>query len=141
MSYIRIVGIIEEGVGTPSGVGPGSALYAVPFQLSAVPDDEWKEYFLALWDRPLAYGTMHRPGTARVRGDRIVLSGTTMREVERWHLASLQQAVDEANIRYKAEHRRRVAAQQQQAAGAVQHRQTVREIVQKLNAQLRSVEP
>jgi hypothetical protein len=40
---------------------------------------------------------MHRPGIARVIGDRIVLDGTTIDEVERYHSATLQLAVDEAN--------------------------------------------
>jgi len=138
---IRIVRIIEEDIGAPSGIGPGSALYAVPFQLSATPDDEWQEHFLALWDRPLAYGTMHRPGTARIRDDRIVLSGTTMREVDRWHLASLQQAVEGANIRYQAERGQRIAADRQRVAEATEHRRSIREIAQQLNAKLKDTEP
>ena len=40
---------------------------------------------------------MHRPGIARVIGDRIILDGTTIEEVERYHSATLQLAVEEAN--------------------------------------------
>lgn len=40
---------------------------------------------------------MHRPGIARVEGDRIILDGTTIEEVERWHLRTLKLCVQQAN--------------------------------------------
>lgn len=40
---------------------------------------------------------MHRPGIARVEGDRIILDGTTIEEVERYHLKTLKLAVERAN--------------------------------------------
>jgi hypothetical protein len=42
---------------------------------------------------------MHRPGIASVRGDRIVLDGTTVEEVERYHRNTLILALNEANKR------------------------------------------
>jgi DNA transposition AAA+ family ATPase len=42
---------------------------------------------------------MHRPGIASVRGDRIVLDGTTVEEVERYHRNTLILALIEANKR------------------------------------------
>jgi len=40
---------------------------------------------------------MHRPGIARVERDRIILDGTTIEEVERYHLKTLKLAVERAN--------------------------------------------
>jgi len=41
---------------------------------------------------------MHRPGIASVEGDKVVLNGTTIEEVERYHKKTLKIAVDMANI-------------------------------------------
>lgn len=52
---------------------------------------------------------MHRPGIARVTGDRIVLEGTTVDEFARHHKQVLEMAVNVTNTQY-AEHRRRKEA-------------------------------
>jgi hypothetical protein len=95
---IKITGVITEEVGEPRNDGTsGSALYAVPFRLSRAPSPTWVRAFLETWEWPPRFTSMHRPGIARVRGDRIILDGTTIEEVERYHLETLKLAVREAN--------------------------------------------
>ena len=84
---IRILGVIAAEVGVPRNDGTaGSGLYKVPFQLSRKPLELWANLFVDAWDRPSKFTSMHRPGIARVEGDRIVLDGTTIEEVEKYHL-------------------------------------------------------
>ena len=52
---------------------------------------------MRIWNHPPSFTTMHRPGIARVAGDRIVLDGTTMDEVERYHLKTLKLALQKTN--------------------------------------------
>ncbi len=62
---------------------------------------------------------MHRPGIASVQGDRIVLDGTTIDELERYHLKTLKLVVRQLNERtgqYVRTERERVEAAQQAAA-------------------------
>ncbi len=95
---IKIIGVIPEDVGVPrNDRSPGSALYEVPFQLSRQPSEEWGEFFVDAWNRPSQFSSMHRPGIARVEGDRIILDGTTIEEVERYHFKTLKLAVERAN--------------------------------------------
>lgn len=95
---IRIVGIIVDEVTEPRNDGtPGCALYRVPFRLSRVPSSLWKRFFLQTWDMPPTWSTMHRPGIARVSGDKIILDGTTIEEVRDVHRDTLLLCVDKAN--------------------------------------------
>jgi hypothetical protein len=95
---IKITGVITEEVGEPrNDKTPGSALYVVPFRLSRTPSPEWVRAFLDTWELPPRFTSMHRPRIATVRGDRIVLDGTTIEEVERYHFDTLKLAVAEAN--------------------------------------------
>jgi hypothetical protein len=66
--------------------------------------------FVYHFDHPSSWTSMHRPGIAPVIGDRIILDGTTMEELERYHLATLKPAVAAANAD------RRQAAEQEEAA-------------------------
>ncbi len=131
---IKITGVITEDVGEPRNDGtPGSGLYAVPFQLSRAPSPIWVKAFLQCWELPPRFTSMHRPGIARVRDDRIVLDGTTMEEVERFHLDTLKLAVAEAN---------RIAEQNEEASkkragGREQKREHHRENVQDIANRLR----
>ena len=88
---------------------PGSALCSVPVRLSATPDRAWAELFVRNWDRPPSFTSMHRPGIARVVGDRVVLNGTTVEEVAQYHQRTLRLAVDATNLQH-AERKRREAA-------------------------------
>jgi hypothetical protein len=54
---------------------------------------------------------MHRPGICRVSGDTVVLDGTAMDELERYHLKTLKLALSVTNERY-AEHVRRMNEQE-----------------------------
>lgn len=95
---IRIVGVITDEVTTPTHDGsPGSALYAVPLRLSRQPTALWAELFVATWNSPPSFSTMHRPGIATVQGSRIVLNGTTLEEIEIHHRDTLVLCVNVAN--------------------------------------------
>ena len=109
---IKLVGIVREGVGEPRNDGTrGSALYRIPLRLSRVPPPDWARLFEANWDRPPSWTSMHRPGICRISGDTVVLDGTTMDELERYHLNTLKLALDVTNERY-AEHVRRMLDQE-----------------------------
>jgi hypothetical protein len=109
---IKLVGIVREGVGQPRNDGTrGSALYRIPLRLSRVPPSDWARLFEANWDRPPSWTSMHRPGICRVSGDTVVLDGTAMDELERYHLKTLKLALSVTNERY-AEHVRRMNEQE-----------------------------
>jgi len=98
MADITLVGIDKEGVTAPRNDGTrGSGLYKVPIKLSARPSAVWARIFIDAWNHPESFTTMHRPGIASVVGDTIVLNGTTLDEVERYHLPVLKAAAVRAN--------------------------------------------
>jgi hypothetical protein len=126
---IQITGIIIDEIGEPKNDGSrGSALYPIPFKLSRKPTHEWGELFKRNWDRPPSFTTQHRPGTARVDGDRIVLTQTTIEEVESTHRATLKLALDETNRQVAGIVRKRAADEQAQK----QRRDAERERIRKL---------
>ena len=45
---------------------------------------------------------MHRPSIARVEGNRLILDGTTIEEVEKYHLTTMKLCLDVANEKYAA---------------------------------------
>ena len=95
---IRIIGVDAAGVTRPRMDGTrGSGLYTVPLRLNRTPTATWARRLPGLWDHPPEFTTMHRPGIASVSGDRIVLNGTTMEEVERYHAATLRKVIQEVN--------------------------------------------
>ena len=95
---VRLIEIVADEVGTPRNDGtPGSALYRVPIRLSRSPSAEWGRVFVEVWDNPPSFSTMHRPGIARVIGDRIVLDGTTVEEIEKYHRETLRVVVAQVN--------------------------------------------
>jgi len=112
---IKIMGVVVDEVTTPRMDGtPGSALYTIPFKLSKEPSYLWEEIFVATWDRPPSFTSMHRPGIASVNGDQIILDGTTIEEMERYHKKTLLLCVDIANqkeIELVAKERRKVEAE------------------------------
>lgn len=106
---VKIICVIEDEVTEPTLDGTrGSALYSVPFRLNRVPSSLWSEIFIRAWNQPL-YSTMHRPGIASVRGAKIILNGTTIDEVKKYHRDTLVTCVDKANREEKEflEHKRR----------------------------------
>lgn len=111
---IKITGVILDEVTQPKMDGTkGSALYKIPFRLSRQPSPEWAKLFVSTWNMPPRFTSMHRPGIARVTGDKIILDGTTMEEVQQYHKETLQLCVAEAN--QKEEQWRAKVARQQQA--------------------------
>lgn len=96
---IKILGVIADEVTKPrlDGGTRGSALYSVPFHLSRTPSSLWRQLFLKAWDSPPRFTTMHRPGIARVSGDKIVLDGTTIEEVAEYYRDTLILCVNVAN--------------------------------------------
>jgi uncharacterized membrane protein len=131
---IRIIGVVTEEVTSPKGDGTrGSGLYTVPFKLSAEPSRRWAEALVSSWNRPPQFSTMHRPGIARVSGDRIILDGTTMEEVEKYHLKTLKLAVEVANdAEAKAAEKDRRQADEEKAREK-NHRQDVEEAARRLD--------
>jgi hypothetical protein len=123
MADIEILEVDVEGVGQPRNDGSrGSALYRVPFKLSATPSNLWAEIAVATWDRPPSYTTMHRPGIASVIGDRFILDGTDLEEVEAYHAKTLKLVIERANElcreaeeRTRAEERRKEAEEKAHA--------------------------
>ncbi len=95
---IKIVGVIKEEVGKPRNDGTrGSGLYAVPVRLSGSVSAREARMLEETWNHPPQFSTMHRPGICRVSGDRLVLDGTTVEEVEQYHAATLRLVVDAVN--------------------------------------------
>lgn len=99
---IKITRVIVEDITEPRNDGTtGSALYSIPFALSAAPSSEWSSLFVQNWNHPSRFTTMHRPGIASVHGSIVVLDGTTVEEVERYHRDTLQLAVADTNRQYR----------------------------------------
>lgn len=130
---IRIVGVVVDQITTPRNDGTrGSALYAIPFQLSRRPTREWAEQFLEIWDHPPRFTTMHRPGIARVVGDQIILDGTTIEEVERFHRDTLKLVVGRVNELVAERERERQRRAEVERQRVQTHKETVQNISNRL---------
>lgn len=130
---IKIVGVVEDEVTLPRNDGTrGSGLYAVPFQLSRRPSSKWAERFVENWNHPPSFTTMHRPGIVKVRGDRIILDGTAMDEVERYHARTLKLALEKTNEEAAAEEERARLLAEQQRRSELEHRNSVGEVSKRL---------
>lgn len=130
---VRILGVIADEVGEPRNDGTrGSALYTVPFRLSGAVSGDWAVVFEQVWNQPPRFTTMHRPGIARVRGDRIILDGTTLEEVHKYHRETLILCVGETN-RIVSE-RETQQRQQEEARGrfSEEHKKHVRDIADRI---------
>jgi hypothetical protein len=131
---IRILGVIADEVSEPRLDGTrGSGLYRIPLRLSRRPSAEWTELFERTWDHPPRYTTMHRPGILSVQGDRIVLDGTTMEELERHHRATLLLVLEKVNAEIgerEGAERKRVDAE---ARRREEHRRSVEETAGRLS--------
>jgi hypothetical protein len=126
---IRILGIIPEEVTSPRNDGtPGSALYAVPLQLSGYVSDLWADLFVATWNHPPSFTSRHRPGMARVEGDRIILNGTTLEEIEQVHKETLKHVLQEVNSRVDQLERQAEREDQIREQRRRQHADHVREM-------------
>ncbi len=95
---LDILGVDTDDVSTPSVNGSaGSSLYEVPIRLNRRPTPRELNLIIGHWDRPSQWTSMHRPGIASVTGDWILLSGTTIEEVRRYHAKTLRLAIDATN--------------------------------------------
>lgn len=130
---IRIVGIITDEVGEPRNDGtPGCALYRVPFRLSRRPSTLWADLFVRTWDSPPRWSTMHRPGIARVSGDKIILDGTTIEEVRDVHRETLVLCVDVANKMEREYLRREQEKRQREERRREEHMKNVADIANEI---------
>lgn len=130
---IKTEGVVTKEVGQPRNDGtPGSALYAVPIKISEAPPTAWSELFLNAWRYPSSFTTMHRGNIARVTGDRIVLDGTTIDEVKKYHASTLKLAVEEANARYQEHLERLEQERSKDEKHAEEHRSHVEDIADQI---------
>lgn len=130
---IKIEGVLADEVGRPRNDGTrGSALYVVPIKLNRRPVGEWDDLFVRAWNHPPEWTTMHRPGIARVQGDRIILDGTTIEEVRDVHRATLKLAVEVANKEMAELVRRRRLEEEAARQREQMHRDHVRKTVDDL---------
>ncbi len=130
---IRILGVVVDEVTEPRNDGTrGSALYAVPFRLSRSASSDWGAVFVQVWDHPPRLSTMHRPRIARVRGSRIILDGTTIDEVQKYHRETLVLCVNETN-RILGELQAKVRKQEaEKAQRSAEHQKQVRDAAAKI---------
>jgi hypothetical protein len=130
---IRITGVVVDEVGMPRNDGTrGSALYRVPFRLSRRPPSEWARFFIKAFDHPSSATAMHRPGSASVSSDRVVLDGTTVEEVEHVHRATLLLAIEEANRHYLEFLARKHQEEERQLRLREEHRQAVEDAAKRI---------
>ena len=130
---IRITRVLADEATAPRNDGtPGSALYALPLQLSRTPSAEWADLFVETWNSPPRFTTMHRPGIARVRGDRIILDGTTIDEVERYHRETLMLVIQRVNAMVAERERARAAQEERRRQELENHKETLREAAARL---------
>lgn len=130
---IQIVGIVEEGVGRPRNDGSaGSALYRIPLRLSRRPSEVWARHFVETWNRPPRYTTTHRPGIASVSGDTVILNGTTMAELERYHVETLRHVLERVNTDVAEHEQKERVRAELEAEQQREHDQSVRDIADRI---------
>jgi len=126
---IQIEGIIVDKVSVPRMDGsPGSALYLIPFKLSRKPSPTWITLFKSSWDHPSTYTSMHRPGIARVEGMSIILDGTTMDEVQKYHRDTLKLAVKTANEQEKQIIQKNLMSQEREKKEIEKHTEKINSV-------------
>ncbi len=128
---IKIEGIIVSEVTEPTLDGTaGSGLYIIPFKLNRKPSYIWNEIFLNEWDHPPSFTSMHRPGIVSVIGDRVILDGTTMDEVKKYHRNTLVLCVEEANKKEVEYFRKLEDEKERERQKSVQHKKHIGEIAE-----------
>ena len=70
---------------------------------------------------------MHRPGIARVSGDKVYLNGTTVDEVQKYHRDTLKLALEDTNALTAEYEQKRHADAERDRIRREQHAKTVRE--------------
>lgn len=131
---IKITGVIVDEVTEPTLDGtPGSALYSVPFRLNRAPSSLWSEIFVQTWNYPPRFTSMHRPGIAGVYGAKIILAGTTIEEVNKYHRDTLVLCVGEANTKESEIIERKQKEDEMRRRQLEAHKTEVKEIAQNLS--------
>jgi hypothetical protein len=131
---IKIKGILIDEVTHPLNDGTrGSALYKIPFELNKRPSYEWIELFVNAWNRPPSFTQMHRPGIASVYGNKIVLDGTTIEEIEKYHKATLKLSVGLANKTLKELKERQKLIAEMEKQKIEEHKNKVGNISNRIN--------
>ena len=103
------------------------------FRLSRQPSSLWSDIFVHTWNRPPSFTSMHRPGIASVISSKIILDGTTIEEVQRYHKKTLILCVKEANekeARILAHQRQK---EEQQRQRTERHKKVVKGIADDLD--------
>ncbi|HKR29854.1 MAG TPA: toll/interleukin-1 receptor domain-containing protein, partial [Terriglobales bacterium] len=130
---IKIMRVIVEDITEPRDDGThGSTLYSIPFALSAGPPLEWEQLFLENWDHPRSFTTMHRPGIASISRATVILNGTTLEEVERYHRDTLQLAVTETNRQYRDRLREQQQSRAREDAALDERRKHIEEVSKRI---------
>jgi hypothetical protein len=130
---VKILGIVVKEVGEPRfDEIIGAEVYDIPFQLSRTPSSEWGQAFLRAWDTLPDQHAAHWPRIANVGGDKIILSDTTIEDVEQSHLESLKRAVAEANRLADEEERRLLNAASTAGQRKHAHHERIAEIAKRL---------
>jgi hypothetical protein len=70
---------------------------------------------------------MHRPGIARVTGDKVYLNGTTVEEVQKYHRDTLKLAIEETNNLIADYLQKKHAETERERVRREQHAQSVRD--------------
>ncbi|MCK4528320.1 toll/interleukin-1 receptor domain-containing protein [candidate division WOR-3 bacterium] len=131
---IKIKGILIDEVSLPLNDGSrGSALYKIPFELNKRPDYEWIDLFIQAWNRPSRFTSMHRPSIASVYGNKIVLDGTTIEEVEKYHKDTLKLAVETANNTLKEIKLRKKLREEAEKKREEEHKKAIKDISRRIN--------
>lgn len=131
---IKIKGILIDEVTQPLNNGtPGSALYKIPFELNKRPDYEWIDLFINAWNRPPRFTSMHRPGIASVYGNKIILDGTDIEEVEMYHKDTLKLAVEVANNNLKEIKARKKLKEEQERQRLDEHKNKLGDIGKRIS--------
>ena len=130
---IKIMSVLVDEVTEPRNDGTrGSALYTVPFKLSRSPSNEWADQFVQTWRNPPRFTLSHRPGIASIRGDRLILEGTTIEEIQKAHHSTLKLVVDKVNEEIAELAKKRRAAEQAKDNQSQEHRENVRRLANDL---------
>jgi hypothetical protein len=131
---IKIKGILVDEVTEPLNDGTrGSALYKIPFELNKRPSKDWINLFIKAWNLPPESSNMHRPGIASVYGNKIVLDGTTIEEVEKYHKDTLKLAVEVANKGIKKIRMMNRQKEELEKKRKKEHRKKIEDISKKIN--------
>lgn len=131
---IRIKGIVIDEITQPTNDGTaGSGLYKIPFELNRTPSYEWRELFVNAWNRPPSWTSMHRPGIATAYGNQVILNGTTIEEVEKYHKDTLKLAVEVANKQLAEINIRKQQQAERERIERENHRKNIDDISNRIN--------